>query len=98
MDQGTAVVKPTPQPERRIAPRPQSSRVPAIESAISGEFHGWDSETISKLDNGQIWQQAEYDYTYSYAYNPDVTIYQTRGGCRMKVEDEEDAIIVKRIK
>ena len=71
---------------------------PTIESTISGEFNGWEGETIFKLDNGQIWQQAEHDYTYSYAYRPDVTIYQTSGGCRMKVEDEEETILVRRIK
>jgi len=60
---------------------------PAIESTISGEFTGWQGETIFKLDNGQIRQQAEYAYVYSYSYRPDVTIYQTTGGCRIKVED-----------
>ncbi len=75
-----------------------SSCAPAIESAISGTFNGWDGETIFKLDNGQIWQQAEYAYTYSYAYHPDVTIYPTSSGCRLKVEDEEETIIVKRLK
>lgn len=76
----------------------KGSCVPAIESAITGEVEGWDGETIFKLDNGQIWQQAEYDYTYFYEYHPDVTIYQTSAGCRMKVEDEEETVLVKRIK
>jgi hypothetical protein len=71
---------------------------PAIESAINGEFNGWDGETIFKLSNGQIWQQAEYDYMYSYSYSPDVTIYSTQSGCRMKVEDEDETIPVKRLK
>jgi hypothetical protein len=35
---------------------------------------------------------------YSYSYAPMVTIYQTASGCRMKVEDEEDSILVRRIK
>jgi len=69
----------------------------AVESTIKGDFEGWEGETIFQLDNGQIWQQAEYDYTYSYQYRPDVTIYQTSGGCRMKVEDESETIGVKRI-
>ena len=43
-------------------------------------------------------EQAEYDYTYFYEYHPDVTIYETSSGCRMKVEDEDDTIIVRRIK
>lgn len=75
-----------------------SSCSPAIESTISGEIEGWDGEAIFKLDNGQIWQQAVYDYTYFYAYRPDVTIYQTSAGCRMKVEDETETVLVKRIK
>jgi hypothetical protein len=90
--------KPAPQTVPRPIPRPDAGCVPAIESAITGEVHGWDGETIFKLDNGQIWQQAEYDYTYFYEYHPDVTIYQTRAGCRMKVEDEDETIVVKRIK
>jgi hypothetical protein len=71
---------------------------PAVESTIAGEFNGWEGETIFKLDNGQIWQQVDYSYTYSYSYRPDVTIYQVSGGCRMKVEDEDETIMVKRIK
>jgi hypothetical protein len=97
-----AIVKGEAEAKTQAAPRPpataQNSCVPTIESAITGEVHGWDGDTIFKLDNGQIWQQAEYDYTYFYEYHPDVTIYQTRGGCKMKVEDEDDTIIVKRIK
>lgn len=70
---------------------------PAIESAIAGDFNGWDGETLFKLDNGQLWEQAEYDYMYSYSYRPDVTIYETDAGCRMKVEDEDETILVRRI-
>jgi hypothetical protein len=76
----------------------RGSCVPAIESSISGDINGWEGETTFKLANGQIWQQAEYDYTYFYEYSPDVTIYQTSAGCRMKVEDEEETVLVKRIK
>lgn len=90
--------KPKPQVVPPVVPRSYGRCSPAIESSISGDFHGWDGETILKLDNGQIWQQAEYDYAYSYSYHPDVTIYETRAGCRMKVEDEEDTILVRRIK
>jgi hypothetical protein len=76
----------------------RSSCSPAIGSSITGEVEGWSGETIFKLDNGQIWQQAESDYTYFYEYHPDVTIYETSAGCRMKVEDQEETVLVKRIK
>ena len=79
-------------------PSSRTSCSPAIESTISGEIEGWGGDTIFKLDNRQIWQQAEYDYTYFYAYRPDVTIYQTSAGCRMKVEDETETVLVRRIK
>jgi|SRR5260221_5092865 len=87
--------------QQTIADNPSSVRTscsPPIETTISGEIEGWDGDTIFKLDNGQIWQQAEYDYTYFYAYRPDVTIYQTSSGCRMKVEDESETVLVKRIR
>jgi hypothetical protein len=75
-----------------------SDCAPAVESTIKGDFEGWEGETIFQFDNGQIWQQAEYDYMYSYSYRPDVTIYRTSAGCRMKVEGEDETILVKRIR
>jgi len=100
VDEGPAKVTqatPTRLPSRRPA-QPYGGCSPAIETSINGDFNGWDGETIWKLDNGQIWQQAEYSYTYSYAYHPEVTIYETSAGCKMKVEDEEEPILVTRIK
>jgi hypothetical protein len=83
----------------RIGEAKSSSNTPdVIESEIDGEFHGWAGDTIFKLTNGQIWQQTEYDYDYEYAYRPEVTIFNTSGGFKMKVEDMEDSIYVKRIK
>lgn len=69
-----------------------------IESHIDGTFEGWDGDTIFKLDNGQIWQQALYAYTYHYAYRPKVIIYRTTGGWKMKVEGVDDTIYVKQLK
>jgi len=71
---------------------------PAIETRMAGDIEGWDGDTIFKLDNGQIWQQSSYAYTYFYAYRPEVTIYQTGSGCRMKVGDRSDTVAVRRIK
>jgi hypothetical protein len=93
----TTQAPPTRLPSRRPG-QTYGGCSPAIESSINGNFNGWDGETIWKLDNGEIWQQAEYSYTYSYSYHPQVTIYETSAGCRMKVEDEEETILVKRVK
>jgi hypothetical protein len=90
--------EPKPPPPVRAPIAPRSSCSTAIETSISGEFHGWSGDTIFKLENGEIWQQAEYDYDYDYDYDPDVTIYQTTAGCRMKVKGDDETILVKRIK
>lgn len=75
---------------------PVTSKV--IESRISAEFTGWDGETIFKLMNGQIWQQASYAYHYHYAYMPYVTIYQVGSRYKMKVDGVSGTIFVKRIR
>lgn len=71
---------------------------PVIESQIDGDFNGWDDDTIFKLTNGEIWEQVEYDYEYEYAYMPDVIIYPTNQGCRLKVSGMDDTVSVRRIK
>jgi hypothetical protein len=69
-----------------------------IETQIDDDFEGWDGETIFKLSNGQVWQQASYAYTYHYAYRPKVVIYSTGSAYRMRVEGVDSTIQVKRIK
>ena len=61
-----------------------------VETQIDGTFEGWSGETVWKMTNGQIWQQARYAYHYHYAYRPRVLIYPTSGGWTMKVEDDEE--------
>ena len=69
-----------------------------IETQMDGDFEGWDGETLFKLANGQIWQQASYAYTYHYAYRPKVLIYKNGATYRMKVDGVTETISVKRIK
>jgi len=79
----------------RVGP---SSEPDTIVSRIDGVFEGWDGDTIFKLENGQIWQQSSYAYTYHYAYRPKVIIYRTSGGYKMKVEGVDETIYVIRLK
>lgn len=69
-----------------------------IETQISGEFKGWEGETIFKMMNGQIWQQSTYAYMYHYGYSPSVLIYEFKGSWIMKVEDVDETIAVNKIK
>lgn len=76
---------------------PSSSTSTVVESRIDGEFEGWEGDTIFELENGQVWQQAEYAYMYHYAYSPRVLIIEERGGYVMQVEGVDDSIRVRRI-
>lgn len=69
-----------------------------IESQVDGEFEGWEGETVVKLMNGQIWVQTEYYYEYRYAYMPDVLVYQSSGGWKMKVEGIDKAVGVEQLR
>ncbi len=69
-----------------------------IESKVDGDFEGFEGETIIKLMNGQIWQQSEYSYHYHYAFMPDVTIYPSGNGFKMKVEGVNRAVRVVKIR
>lgn len=89
-------------PTKALTPLPSLPSTPSsasvIETKIEGDFEGWEGETIFKLDNGQIWQQESYAYTYHYAYRPDVLIYKSGTRYKMKVEGVKDEIYVKRLK
>ncbi|MGG4092075.1 hypothetical protein [Paenibacillus lautus] len=68
-----------------------------IESQIDDAFEGWSGDTKFKLANGQVWQQDEYNYMYHYAYRPNVIVYASQSGYRIKVDGVQQSIRVKRI-
>jgi len=88
----------TPPPLIQPGSRAATSHSSVIESKIDGDFEGWEGETIVKLMNGQIWQQTEYYYHYHYAFMPDVLIYKSGGGWKMKVEGIDRAVGVQQLK
>jgi len=69
----------------------------AYEGQISGDFKGWEGETIYKLMDGHIIQQSEYHYHYHYAYAPQVIIYKSSGGYKLHVEGDSDEDVSIRI-
>ncbi len=69
-----------------------------IQSRISGDFNGWEGDTIFKLSNGQVWQQSSYSYWYAYLYSPEVLIYKLNGRWILKVESLDQTIAVHRIR
>lgn len=53
---------------------------------IDGEFEGFDDDALFKLLNGNYWLQAEYEYWYHYAYNPEVTSHEQNGRVILSVK------------
>jgi hypothetical protein len=88
-------------PATSTAPQntPEKPKAPSvIETKIDGDFEGWEGETIVKLMNGQIWQQTEYHYNYHYAFMPNVIIYRSGSGYKMKVDGVDKAVGVEQLK
>lgn len=79
-----------------ISPETQEPRTTitpsVVEARVDGVFNGWEGETIVKLNNGQIWQQSEYYYHYHYAYGPNVIVYKSGAGYKMKIDGIEKAV------
>jgi len=69
-----------------------------IESNIDGDFEGFEGDTIIKLMNGQVWQQIDATYKYTYSYMPKVLIYQNGSIYYMSVEGVDKKVMVERLK
>ncbi len=71
----------------------------SISSRYDGTFDGWDGDTVFRLENGQVWQQAESDRLAFKAERPVITIRRGWFGVYyLKVEGANKQIRVKRIK
>jgi len=82
---------------------PQPPEDDHIEARLLGDFNGWSGKTIFRLDNGQIWRQANNrmgNYTpREPLLEPKITITKSSlGSYKMKVEGIKRIVLVKRIK
>jgi len=80
-------VSPTIYTDRRI-----------IDTRIDGDYKGWEGNTAWVMENGQIWQQAQYSYHYHYASHPKVVIYPSDNKWFMRVMGDDSQLQVQRIK
>jgi len=70
-----------------------------IKTRIDGEFHGWDGETVFRLENGQVWKQRLPGRWVYRADSPEVELHKNlMGFWVMKVIAEDHAIGVARVK
>ena len=70
-----------------------------ITSRIVGKFSGWDGESVFKLENGMIWEQADNDKFYIREVENPVAIIEPGifGTWRMHIEGYNSECRVKRI-
>ncbi|MEO0576175.1 MAG: hypothetical protein AAF004_11990 [Pseudomonadota bacterium] len=79
----------------------ESKRGPKrLESRIVGDFDGWWGDTVFRLENGQVWVQAEFGKKrYKGPANPEVLILRKSfGSYRLKMAHTNKTLRVKRIK
>jgi hypothetical protein len=70
-----------------------------ITSRIVGKFSGWDGQTVFKLENGMIWEQADNDKFYIREVENPVAIIEPGifGTWRLKIEGYNSKCRVERI-
>jgi hypothetical protein len=61
---------------------------------VDGAWNGWEGQTLVRLTDGSVWEQAEYWYEYQYAYRPKATIRSDK----MLVEGMSKEIPVRRLR
>ena len=77
---------------------PATTPAEVIESRIDGDFTGWEGQTIFKLVNGQIWQQAAYGSRNHFIHSPQVLIYRSGNDYKMRVDGVDGELTVRRLK
>ena len=106
----TVSAKPPPAPQTAASavasfgadtmkPRENPATPDHIESRIAGMFTGWDGDTIFKLENGQVWQQAGTGYfTNVNLDHPEVVIKKLMFGYLLTLPGHGETVFVRRIK
>jgi hypothetical protein len=70
-----------------------------VQSRYDGEFTGWSGNTLFRLENGQVWKQAQSGRVSVRATRPKVTIrHTTLRGYRMSVEGTNESVRVERVR
>lgn len=64
---------------------------------IESNFSGLEGNSIWKLTDGSVWEQAVYKYRYHYAYRPKVELRQKGGRYLLWIEAMDEEIEVRRL-
>ena len=64
---------------------------------IKGHTEGYHVSAIFELSNGQVWQQTSDEYEYIYQFMPDVLIDSSGDIGRLRINDMNEWVEVRRI-
>jgi hypothetical protein len=65
---------------------------------INGSTDGYKQGAIFELTNGQIWEQTSSDDDYTHQFMPEVLLDTSGNKGRLKINDMNDWVEVKRIR
>ncbi len=83
----------------RVAEIFQAGSPEAIESRIAGTFSGWRGKTVFRLENGQVWRQAERGDFYIRVEDPKVIIRRAAlGSYLLQIDGYHSHVRVRRVR
>jgi hypothetical protein len=65
---------------------------------IKGTCNGYKRGMTFELTNGRTWEQTCYTYSYAYSYRSDAELDESGSLGRLKLEDMDEWVDVKKIK
>ncbi|KRA61449.1 hypothetical protein ASD79_04815 [Caulobacter sp. Root655] len=68
------------------------------EGVIVSDFKGFQGQSLFQFQNGHVWQQAEYKYSYQYAYRPEAIVIDGVDGPQLQVEGMDEPVRVRRVR
>jgi hypothetical protein len=66
------------------------------EGTIVSDFKGFDARSRFEFQNGRAWEQAEYKYSYHYAYRPSAFVIDGVNGIELHVDGMNESVRVRR--
>ncbi len=68
------------------------------EGVIVSDFKGYEGQSLFQFENGHVWGQAEYKYSYHYAYRPNAIVIDGINGLELHVEGMDETVRVRRLR
>ena len=66
------------------------------EGAIISDFDGFNGHSRFRFESGRVWEQAEYKYSYHYAYRPHAIVVDGVNAVMLHVEGMNEGVRVRR--